>query len=270
MVVPDTALMNCEHPERGPVFHFRGQQCAPTVPQCSQPSGNSISDTSAYLLRLMALTPPVGQDPHSKAKQQLLSPSLYSRWDQSYQSAINWWENEALNSKPSLFPSGHSPNFSCRILDAATISLVGDFASTPVLAKSATPSDLQAPSSDCIKFDFSAHRKVADIASVQNLLLILEQAAKLFKEKPLRIYQEPWDIQKCWNLFQQLLAAATWTLQPLQMDALVTACRAQVKVCTDMSRDVPAQLRQELMVFSLLSVQPLDHTQAAQTLWVAP
>lgn len=81
--------------------------------------------------------------------------------------------------KPLPFPSEPS-KFSCQFQAAGSISLVGDFASASALMKSATPSELQAPSTDSIKTDFSAHQKMADTASVQYLLLFLQQAGELF------------------------------------------------------------------------------------------
>lgn len=83
--------MKCKHSEQGLVFYFQGQQRTPIAPWFSQPLVNSVSDTSAYLMGLTALTPPpVGQNPLSEAKQELLSPSMDSRWDHFYQSAVDW------------------------------------------------------------------------------------------------------------------------------------------------------------------------------------
>lgn len=130
------------------------------------------------------LLPPAEVDPHSHSKQELSLLPLGYQFDHFYQLVADWWEKEVLSSQPSSFPSGPSPNFSCWHPAAGTLSEVGEFASAPSLSKSATLSRLKAPSSESIKSDYSAHCKVAIMASVQNLLLFLLDPVEAFIKDP--------------------------------------------------------------------------------------
>lgn len=116
--------------------------------------------------------PPARPDPHSKSERELVYATL------------DWWEVVVLITQSSSFPSGPSPNFSCCIPAAGTISQVGKFAMIPSLNKSATPSDLKALSLESVKAAFPVSHKAVDTASVQNLLF-LSDVAEVFQQHPL-------------------------------------------------------------------------------------
>lgn len=56
----------------------------------------------------------------------------------------------------------------------------------------------------------------------------------------------------------QLLSGAAMAVQPLAMDAMVSALRVQVKLQHEMLKDAPASVRQEPLLAPILSLQPLD------------
>lgn len=103
-----------------------------------------------------------------------------------YQAVVDWWKKEAASSQSSSFPLVPSPNVSCRLSTVGIISQVGKFASASSLSKAAMPPSLKAQSSESIKGDYSACCRVADITSVQNLLLFLLDLAVAFsKDSPM-------------------------------------------------------------------------------------
>lgn len=206
--------------------------------------------------------PLAGTNPHSKSKWKLTLPPLGSKLDHFYQSAVDRWEKEAVSYQLSPFPSGLSPNFSCHLPGASTLSHMGKFVSAP-FPKSVTLSGLKAPSSDFIKPDFSVHHKVANTASVQYLLLLLLDSVEAFKKGPSH------DPKEVWVSFCQLFTDTVLALQPLFLDTLGSAVCAQAKVRMEMLKDVQPQVQQELLLAPLFSAQPVEPTQAAMAVKTA-
>lgn len=194
---------------------------------------NHLVLVCAFLLSMISV------EPHSRSKQKLSKPYLKSHYDHFYQAAMDWWKKEALSLEPPSFPSGSSPNFSCRIPGSGMLTPVGDFTMDPAFSKSMMPSRLKAPSYDSIKSDYSACRKVADLESVQTLHLFLHNSVVAFKADPTQH-----DPQGVWASISQLLSGIALALQPLLMDALGSVCRAWAKLHRKMLQNAPVIIKQ--------------------------
>lgn len=116
---------------------------------------------------------------------ELLAPSPpCAGLDNLYQATNSWREKEALTSQAKSFLSGPSPNFSCCIQHAGSISLAGSSASPPMLTKNATPLELCPPSMETVQLDFLDHCKLAKILSAQSHLLFLQACAEGLQSSP--------------------------------------------------------------------------------------
>lgn len=127
--------------------------------------------------------------------------------------------------------------------------------------KAATPSDLQALSSDCIKSDLAACQHLADCLSVQSLLCFQKDTAREFQQTPLQH-----DLKGLWLFMHQLLFGAAMAIQPLAVDAAGSACCAHMKLWHNVVRDTPVNAKQELMMVPILSPQAVDPGQTREAM----
>lgn len=197
---------------------------ASATPRFSQPAGANITRVYSHLTLVRSFFPPMVPDPQSGFRWELVVPS----WDLTMTTSARQWSAGGIKRHclvSQLFPSGPVLKFSCRILDSSTLFQEGEFISAPIMNKTATPSRLLATSSDISKSDIAARRKLADLVSVQNLLLFLTNCAGEFKSTlPLH------DPEGIWLSMHQLLTGAVMVIQSLVLDVMGSACRVCVKL----------------------------------------
>lgn len=107
-------------------------------------------------------------------------PLLGSNFDPFYQAVVDQWGKEELSSQAASFLSGPSLNFSCRFLEFSTLFQVGGGVCFGSYPKMAMPSGIKVPLFDAIKSEFLARRKLANLLSVQPLVLFLQHCAENF------------------------------------------------------------------------------------------
>lgn len=120
----------------------------------------------------------------------------------------------------------------------STLSQLGKFASAPFLSKAATPPGLHGPSLDAIKSDFAARHCLADLLSVQKLVLFLKDCARVFQSTP-----SQHDPKGIWAAMHQLLTGVAMAIQPLALDAAGSACWTHGKLQCNMVKDAPANVK---------------------------
>lgn len=121
----------------------------------------------------------------------------------------------------------------------------------------ATPSGLCALSSEAIRSTFLARRKLADLLSVQNLLLFLQSCEEEFQSASPHT-----DSSKIWTSICQLLLGSAAAFHPLAMDAMGSAHCLRAMVHCDMFKDGSANVRHELMTAPTFSSKPVDPKKA--------
>lgn len=99
---------------------------------------------SHLAMMLSVLLIPVGPNPNSRSKQEQIIPTPPCPGSKNlYQAATGQWEEVALSSQPSHFPSGPSSNCCCRVQGLGLLSQIRDFTTAPPLCKSTTPLDFR-------------------------------------------------------------------------------------------------------------------------------
>lgn len=121
-------------------------------------------------------------------------------------------------------------------------------------------SGLWAPSSDVTKSDFVAHCRLAELLSVPGLLLFLKDCAGEYKSTPPQY--EPKGI---WSSVHQLLTGAVIGFGRDGLSILGSR-----KAAMQMVKDIPANVKQVLMLAPILSHHLVDASQAMEPLKVAP
>lgn len=178
--VPDVEVCWVDDPEWGSGFFFQPHVQATTASHFSQPYGHDQG--CSHLVQVQSfLLPPKGPNPLYCCNWELVLPSLGPDHDHFYQAVVDWWDKKALSSQTVSFRLGPSPKFLGKILNSGTLLQAGEFMSDPILSMMALPLRLCVPSSNTIKFDFMARCKLADLLSVQNLLLFLKGCVGVFK-----------------------------------------------------------------------------------------
>lgn len=140
---------------------------------------------------------------------------------------------------------------------------MGEFASASILDKTSILSGLHVLLSEAIQSDILAHCKLTDLLFIQNLLIFPPILCGGFQSSPDQ------DTSEIWALKCLLLTGAAMAFNPLTMDAMGLACHIRAKLWFFMFEDASANVRQELMMALLISLQLVDLKKAKEALKAA-
>lgn len=112
---------------------------------------------------------------------------------------------------------------------------------------------------------FSTCHTLANVLSTQSLLFFLQLGVKEFQSS-----QPQKDVASTWGFKQLLLTSTAVALHPLATDELRLVCHFQAKVQQNIVHDASTNVKQELMMASILSPVHVDPDKAKGAQKAAP